>query len=113
MMTEQKSLLPCLIFEAQPSNSSRHSPRILRGTALEFFEAQPSNSSRHSPRILRGTALEFFEPSVLDPPEDCDWLEDWSAFVRILRKDFGPIDPAADAEDSLDNLKSITLSSIV
>jgi len=54
---------------------------------------------------LRGVALEYFEPSVLDPPKDCEWLEDWPAFIRTLRKEFGPIDPAADAEELLDNLK--------
>ena len=75
------------------------------------FRSNPSSFDDDGAKVtfalsyLRGTALEFFEPSVLDPPEDCDWLEDWSAFVRVLRKDFGPIDPAADAEDSLDNLK--------
>src|SRR5277367_1968389 len=75
------------------------------------FRSNPSSFDDDGAKVtfalsyLRGTALEFFEPSVLDPPEDCDWLEDWSAFVRTLRKDFGPIDPAADAEDSLDNLK--------
>jgi hypothetical protein len=54
---------------------------------------------------LRGTALEFFEPSLLDSDEDLDWISDWSAFVRILRTQFGPIDPTADAEDGIDNLK--------
>ena len=54
---------------------------------------------------LRGTALEFFEPSLLDSDEDLDWISDWSAFVRTLRLQFGPIDPTADAEDGIDNLK--------
>ena len=64
------------------------------------FRSDPSSFDNDGAKVtfalsyLRGTALEFFEPSVLDPPEDCDWLEDWSAFVRTLRKDFGPIDPA-------------------
>src|SRR5277367_5382356 len=75
------------------------------------FRSNPSSFDDDGAKVtfalsyLRGTALEFFEPSMLDPPEDCNWLEDWSAFVRTLRKYFGPIDPAADAEDSLDNLK--------
>ena len=48
---------------------------------------------------LHGTALDFFEPALsgLD--------NDWFAFVRILHTQFGPIDPTADAEDSIDNLK--------
>jgi hypothetical protein len=32
-------------------------------------------------------------------------MDDWSAFVRTLRTQFGPIDPIADAEDGIDNLK--------
>jgi Retrotransposon gag protein len=54
---------------------------------------------------LRGTALEYFEPSILDSDEYPDWMDNWSAFVRNLRTQFGPIDPTADAEDGIDNLK--------
>src|SRR5271163_209771 len=54
---------------------------------------------------LRGMALEFFEPSLLSFDDLPDWLDDWSLFVKTLRTQLGPIDPTADAEDSLDNLK--------
>lgn len=54
---------------------------------------------------LRGTALEYFEPSILDSDEFPDWMDNWSAFVRTLRTQFGPVDPTADAEDGIDNLK--------
>ena len=54
---------------------------------------------------LRGTALEYFEPSILDSDDTPDWMDDWSAFLRTLRVQFGPIDPTADAEDGIDNLK--------
>ena len=54
---------------------------------------------------LRGTALEYFEPSILDSNETPAWMDNWSAFVRTLRTQFGPIDPTADAEDGIDNLK--------
>jgi len=54
---------------------------------------------------LRGTALEFFEPSIIDSSDFPIWMDDWSAFVRTLRTQFGPIDPIADAEDGIDNLK--------
>ena len=47
---------------------------------------------------LHGTALNFFEPAL-------SGLDDWSTFVHILCAQFGPIDPTADAEDSIDNLK--------
>ena len=52
---------------------------------------------------LRGTALEFFEPSLLSMENTPDWLDDWSIFIQTLRTQFGPIDPTADAEDSLDD----------
>jgi len=54
---------------------------------------------------LRGIALEYFEPSLLDSDEYPDWIDSWSAFIRTLRTQFGPIDPTADAEDSIDHLK--------
>ena len=54
---------------------------------------------------LRGTALEYFEPTLLDSDDFPDWMDNWSAFVRTLRTQFGPIDPTADAEDGIDNLK--------
>lgn len=54
---------------------------------------------------LRGLALDYFEPLLLDPDNEPEWLEDWSTFVDKLRTQFGPIDPAADAEDALDHLR--------
>ena len=42
---------------------------------------------------LRGTALEYFELTILDSEEVPDWMDDWSAFVRNLHTQFGPIDP--------------------
>ena len=54
---------------------------------------------------LRGMALEYFEPTLLDSDETPDWLEDWDTFVQTLRTQFGPIDPAGDAESKLDHLK--------
>ena len=54
---------------------------------------------------LRGTALEYFEPSLLDSDDIPDWLDDWSVFINTLRTQFGPIDPTADAENGIDNLK--------
>ena len=50
-------------------------------------------------------ALEYFEPSILNSDELPSWMDNWSAFVRTLRTQFGPIDPTADAEDGIDNLK--------
>jgi hypothetical protein len=54
--------------------------------------------------LLRGTALEFFEPMLMSN-KTLAWEDDWSEFLRVLRNQFGPIDPTADAEDNIDNLK--------
>ena len=54
---------------------------------------------------LRGMALDFFEPALSRLDDTPEWLDNWSAFVHTLRSQFGPIDPTADAEDSIDNLK--------
>lgn len=75
-----------------------------------FFRNSPAYSDdKHKVTFalsyLRGTALEYFEPSILDSDEVPDWMDNWSAFIRTLRVQFGPIDPTADAEDGIDNLK--------
>ena len=54
--------------------------------------------------LLRGTALEYFEPMILSKTT-LAWEDDWSEFLRVLRNQFGPIDPTADAEDNIDNLR--------
>jgi hypothetical protein len=43
---------------------------------------------------LCGTALEYFEPSILNSVKTPDWMDNWSAFIRTLHTQFGPIDPA-------------------
>jgi hypothetical protein len=68
-----------------------------------YFDDEPKVTFALS--FLRGTALEYFEPSILDSDETPSWIDNWSAFVRTLRTQFGPIDPTADAEDGIDNLK--------
>jgi hypothetical protein len=54
---------------------------------------------------LRGMALEYFEPTLLETGATPDWMDNWSSFVSVLRTQFGPVDPSADAADSIDNLK--------
>src|SRR5271168_90065 len=76
-----------------------------------YFRHKPSAYSDNSAKVtftlshLRGLALDLFEPAILDSEENPDWLTDWSAFLCLLRSHFGPIDPVADAEDAIDNLK--------
>ena len=54
---------------------------------------------------LRGIALEYFELAILDSNEVPKWMDNWSAFIHTLCVQFHPIDPIADAEDGIDNLK--------
>ena len=37
--------------------------------------------------------------------EDLAWENDWENFLRMLRSQFGPIDPTADATNRIDNLR--------
>ena len=55
--------------------------------------------------FLRGTALEYFELTILDSNGTPDWMDNWSAFICTLHTQFGPIDPTANAEDGINNLK--------
>lgn len=54
---------------------------------------------------LRGTALDYFEPTLTESIDTPEWLEDWPEFVRILKLQFGPIDPTGDAASGIDHLK--------
>jgi hypothetical protein len=54
---------------------------------------------------LRGIALEYFEPAILDSNDYPVWMDNWDAFVLLLRTQFGPIDPTGDAESGIDYLK--------
>jgi Ty3 transposon capsid-like protein len=75
-----------------------------------YFRQNPSYSEDETKvtfalSYLRGMALEYFEPEILDSDEIPDWIDNWSAFVRTLHTQFGPIDPTGDAESSIDHLK--------
>jgi hypothetical protein len=72
-----------------------------RNPAFSHGEAKVMFALSH----LRGTALELFEPAFPIFSAPPDWLYDWSTFVRTLRDHFGPVDPTADAENDIDNLK--------
>lgn len=97
----------------EPDTFDGSDPRKLNNFILLcnlYFRNNPSYSD-DEPKVtfalsfLRGTALEYFEPSILDSDEAPTWMDNWSAFIRTLRTQFGPIDPTADAEDGIDNLK--------
>ena len=97
----------------EPDTFDGSDPRKLNNFILLcnlYFRTNPSYSNDETKVTfalshLRGTALEYFEPSILDSEEIPAWMDNWSAFVRTLRTEFGPIDPTADAEDGIDNLR--------
>jgi Domain of unknown function (DUF4939) len=97
----------------EPDTFDGSNPRNLNNFILLcnlYFRQNPSYSDDATKvtfalSYLRGTALEYFEPSILDSVKTPDWMDNWSAFIRTLRTQFGPIDPAADAEDGIDFLK--------
>src|SRR6267154_1824182 len=56
---------------------------------------------------LKGMALEWFEPDILpsDGPADLpDWVDSYADFMAELQENFGPHDPAGDAEMQLEQL---------
>lgn len=97
----------------EPDTFDGSDPRKLNNFILLcnlYFRNNPSyeddqNKVTFALSYLRGMALEYFEPAILDSDEVPDWMDNWSAFIRQLRIQFGPVDPTADAEDSIDNLK--------
>lgn len=97
----------------EPDTFDGSDPRKLNNFILQcnlYFRSNPAysddeNKVNFALSYLRGTALEYFEPTILDSDEIPGWMDNWSAFVRTLRTQFGPIDPTADAEDGIDNLK--------
>ena len=54
---------------------------------------------------LQGMALEYFEPQIIESVDHPLWMDNWDAFFRLLRQQFGPIDPARDVESRLDHLR--------
>ena len=97
----------------EPDTFDGSDPRKLNNFILLcnlYFRNDPSCSDDESKvtfalSYLRGTALDYFEPALMDSDDAPEWLDDWSSFVRTLRSQFGPLDPTADAEDNIDNLK--------
>jgi hypothetical protein len=97
----------------EPDTFDGSDPRKLNNFILLcnlYFRNNPAYSEDESKvtfalSYLRGTALEYFEPSILDSDDIPIWMDNWSAFIRTLRTQFGPIDPTADAEDGIDHLK--------
>ena len=104
---------PKLAKAKEPDTFDSSDPKKLNNFILLcnlYFRTNPSYEDDTTKvtfalSYLRGLALEYFEPSILNSDETPDWIDNWSALVRTLLTQFGPIDPTADTEDSIDNLK--------
>ena len=96
----------------QPDTFDGSDPKKLNNFILLcnlYFRNNPTYSDDGSKTtfaltLLRGTALEFFEPQLMSN-KPLAWEHDWEEFVKLLRSQFGPLNPTADAADSIDNLQ--------
>ena len=101
----------------EPDTFDGSDSRLLRNflvqLALNFRDSGRRNSFKedndkvnYALSFLRGTALEWFEPDILDPDDDNppEWLNDYKAFVKELKDNFGLFDPTGDAEDRIETL---------
>ena len=96
----------------QPDTFDGSDPKKLNNFILLcnlYFQNNPTYSDDGAKvtfalTLLWGIALELFEPMLMSK-EDLAWENDWKNFLRMLRSQFGPIDPTADAADSINNLR--------
>ena len=75
-----------------------------------YFRNNPSYANDNAKvtfalTYLCGMALDFSELALSRLNDTPEWLDYWSTLVHTLCSQFGPINPTADAEDSIDNLK--------
>ena len=77
----------------EPDTFSGSDPHKLTSFYNNLLYANDDTKVTFALTYLHGMALNFFK------------LDNWSTFVCILHTQFNPIDPTADAEDSIDNLK--------
>ena len=97
----------------KPDTSNGTDPKKLNNFILlcNLFFQNNSTYSNDEAKVTfalsypHGIALEYFEPTLMDSDKDPEWLTDWSAFVQVPYTQFGPIDPTANAEDNLKNLR--------
>ena len=95
----------------QPDTFDGSDPKKLNNFILLcnlYFQHNPTYSDNGSNTtfaltLLRGTALEFFKPQLMYN-EPLAWEHDWEEFVKLLCSQFRPLNPTADAADSIDNL---------
>ena len=95
LMTEELRRRPdktTKVKTKEPDVFDGSDPRKLNNFILlcNLYFKNNTNYSDDEPKVtfalshLRGTALEYFEPTILDPDENPEWLDDWSAFAQTL-----------------------------
>lgn len=101
----------------EPDTFDGSDPRKLTAFLLElrlYFRNYPEEYNEDDKKInfalsyLKSPAIDWFEPWLIDPDEfdeDPEWSYDYTEFLNVLRNNFGTIDPIADAEEAIENLK--------
>ena len=96
----------------EPDLFNWRSPDELRAFIFQcqiYFHACEEDFQEDTDKIffaisyLRGIVLGYFEPYIneLDPLQDFDFLDSWSAFVQKLSNTFGSYSPEDNDEDAI------------
>ena len=99
----------------KPDEFTGEDPSVLKNFIAQcemVFRSRPSLYESDSSRItfvasyFRKTAQEWWQPYLLNPPNPPpSYLIDYLDFVDELYAQFGEVDPEAEAEEKLDNLR--------
>jgi hypothetical protein len=96
----------------EPDQFDGSEPRKLRTFLLQLqlnirdnARSFPTESSKvmFALSYLKGAALDWFEPDLLGDPNDLrsPWMDDFEELVHELERNFGPHNPAGEAENQL------------
>jgi hypothetical protein len=101
----------------EPDTFDGTDPRKLRAFFVQCelnFQSRPAHYRNDHAKVtfaqsyLKGMALEWFEPDLLSmdaPTARPLWMDDYVEFMAELQDNFGPHDPAGDAEAQLEQLQ--------
>ena len=97
----------------EPDTFDGSDTQKLNGFILQcnlYFRNNPAYASDEAKvtfalSYLRGLAMEYFEPAILEAGSYEPWMDNWKAFVEVLKTEFGPFDPTSDAASALEHLK--------
>jgi hypothetical protein len=101
----------------EPDTFDGTDPRKLRAFFVQCelnFQSRPAHYCNDRAKVtfvqsyLKGMALEWFEPDLLStdaPATRPLWMDNYVEFMAELQDNFGPHDPAGDAEAQLQQLQ--------